>query len=152
MELSNETIMEMNIDKIKEYIKIRYPVLMIDYAKVEPGKRAEGYKLLTGNEPFWQGHYPEYPMFPGSYQLEALSQLFSLTFLTMSDKSEIPKLAGFESTRFFKEVVPGKKYEMQAELDSFRHGLAKGNASAYVEGICVCSTKIKIVYGGMVDV
>lgn len=72
---------ELDYDGIRQYIKIRYPVLMIDKATVEPGINSVACKYLTGNEAFWQGHYPEHPMMPGTYQLEAMAQTFSLTFL-----------------------------------------------------------------------
>lgn len=142
----SEIALELDVNKIMQYIQIRYPVLMVDYAKVIPGKHATGYKLLTYNERFWQGHYPTYPIFPGSYQLEALSQLFSLTFLTQKDGNAIPKLVGFDAVRFFKEVVPGDRFDMEAELLSHRHGLAKGIAKAYVNDVCVCSAEMKIMF------
>ncbi len=142
--LSAQTL---DLEGIQNYIKIRYPVLMLDGATVFPGERAEGYKMLTGNELFWQGHYPEYPIMPGTYQLEALAQLFSLTFLTHRESGALPKLAGFENVRFYKEVKPGCRLDMEAELKSKRHGLAKGEARAFVNNEIVCSAEIKTVIG-----
>lgn len=137
---------ELDIGGIKKYIKIRYPVLMLDSATVIPGVSAEGYKMLSYNELFWQGHYPEYPIMPGTYQLEALSQLFSLTFLLQKDCSDIiPKLVGFDKVRFFKEVTPGNCLEMSAELILFRHGIAKGQAKGVIGQEVVCSAEIKIM-------
>lgn len=139
--------LELDLEGIIKYIKIRYPVLMIDGAKVFPGERATGYKMLTYNELFWQGHYPEYPIMPGTYQLEALAQLFSLTFLTQQESDTVPKLTGFENVRFYKEVKPGCRLDLEAELKSNRRGLVKGEAKAFVDGEIVCSAEIKTVIG-----
>lgn len=137
--------LELDLEGITKYIKIRYPVLMLDGAKVFPGERATGYKMLTYNELFWQGHYPEYPIMPGTYQLEALAQLFSLTFLTQQESDTVPKLAGFENVRFYKEVKPGCRLDLEVELTSNRRGLAKGETKAFVDGEIVCSAEIKTV-------
>lgn len=138
---------KLDIEGIKKYIKIRYPVLMLDGATVIPGVSAEGFKILDGKEEFWKGHYPEYPIMPGTYQLEALAQLFSLSFLVLNDYSEIvPKLVGFEKVRFYKEVKPGEKNHsliMSAKLLSFKHNIAKGEAKGMVNGEIVCSAEIK---------
>lgn len=141
-----ETI-QLDMEGIKKYIKIRYPVLMLDGATIIPGVSAEGFKVLDGKEEFWEGHYPGYPIMPGTYQLEALAQLFSLTFLVGGDYSGvIPKLVGFDKVRFFKEVRPVEGQsclELSAQLDSFRHGLAKGEAKGTVGGDLVCCAEVK---------
>lgn len=143
---------QLNLEGVKQHIKIRYPVLMVDKATVVPGIKSTGYKYLTGNESFWQGHYPEYPMMPGTYQLEAMAQVFSLTFLLIRTNGErggygvpeyIPRLVGFDKVRFFKEVLPGNVLKIHTELESLRHGLASGSGSAFIDDICVCSAKIK---------
>lgn len=140
---------KLDITGIKKYIKIRYPVLMLDGATVIPGVSAEGFKILDGKEEFWKGHYPEYPIMPGTYQLEALSQLFSLSFLVQDDYSKvIPKLVGFEKVRFYKEVKLGgveRCLRMSAQLFSFKRGLAKGEAKGIVGEDVVCSAEIKIL-------
>ena len=143
--MCEERELDLNIDGIKKYIKIRYPVLMLDGATVTPGVKAEGYKMLSYNEAFWQGHYPDYPIFPGTYQLEALAQLFSLTFLTQDGNTSvlIPNLVGFDKVRFFKEVHPGVCFKMETELHSLRGNLAKGQAAGFVNGEKVCSAEIK---------
>ncbi len=137
--------LQLTSEGIEKYIKIRNPMLMLDYAEVIPGLSAKGYLEMKGNEAFWRGHYPDYPMMPGTLQLEAISQLFSLTFLTQENQEMIPRLIGFNNVRFYSEVKPGFKLEMSAELISFRHGIAKGKAEAYVQGKHVCSAEIKSV-------
>ena len=144
---------ELDYDGIRQYIKIRYPVLMIDKATVEPGISSVACKYLTGNEAFWQGHYPDHPMMPGTYQLEAMAQTFSLTFLvpenpdrnggTGMDAPSIPRLVGFEKVRFFKEVQPGHILEIRTELIKLKRGLAEGSAEAFIDNICACSADIR---------
>ena len=144
--------LKLDTDGIKRYIAIREPVFLLDSAIVTPGKCAEGEKNLEKKEAFWEGHYPDYPIMPGTYQLEALAQLFSLTFLTMTEeKKMIPKLVGFDHVRFFKEVFPVGILYMQTELVSLKRGLAKGTGKAYVDDSMVCSVEIKTFIDGLED-
>lgn len=148
-----ENQLKLDTDGIKRFIAIREPVFLLDSAIVTPGKCAEGEKNLEKKEAFWEGHYPGYPIMPGTYQLEALAQLFSLTFLTLTkERNTIPKLVGFEHVRFFKEVIPSGTLHMQTELVSLKRGLAKGMGKAYVDGRMVCSAEIKTVVEGLEDI
>ena len=66
----------LNIEQIKEIIPHRYPFLLIDkITELEPGTRAVGIKAVTINEPFFQGHFPEYAVMPGVLIVEALAQV-----------------------------------------------------------------------------
>ncbi|EQG71833.1 fabA-like domain protein [Clostridioides difficile DA00142] len=66
----------LNIDEIKKLIPHRYPFLLVDkITELEVGKRAVGIKNVTVNEPFFQGHFPEYPLMPGVLIVEALAQV-----------------------------------------------------------------------------
>ena len=61
--------------EIRNIIPHRYPFLLVDkIIELEPGKRAIGIKNVTANEPFFQGHFPEYPIMPGVLIVEALAQ------------------------------------------------------------------------------
>lgn len=141
--MSEEIILD--IEGIKKYIKIRYPVLMIDGAKVIPGVSAYGYKEFNGSEEFWKGHYPDFPLLPGTYQLEAMAQVFSLIILTIKDDNDIPKLVGFDNVRFYKEVRPNSKLEIESKMVSYKRGLAKGDVIARVNDEIVCKAHIKSV-------
>jgi 3-hydroxyacyl-[acyl-carrier-protein] dehydratase len=68
--------MTLDINEIMNRIPHRYPFLLVDrITELVPGKSAKGYKNVTINEPFFQGHFPGHPVMPGVLILEALAQL-----------------------------------------------------------------------------
>ena len=100
-----------------------------------PGKYAKGYKNFTYNEWFFPAHFEDEPNVPGFVQVETLTQVFLMTFLTMPENKG--KKTGFVSVnnaKFKKKIIPGDKLEMVAELESYRRGLAKGKVRGYVDG------------------
>src|SRR3712207_9335056 len=90
--------MVLGIKEIQEIIPHRYPFLLVDRVEeLEPGKRAVGYKNVTMNEYFFQGHFPEEPVMPGVLQIEALAQLGAIALLSMEEFKG--KIAYFEIGR-----------------------------------------------------
>src|SRR5699024_10662579 len=69
---------------IKQTIQHRYPFLLVDQVlEIEEGKRVVGLKNVTINEPFFQGHFPDYPVMPGVLIVEALAQVGAISVLGM---------------------------------------------------------------------
>ena len=130
----DETVKKLHLEEIKSVISIGEPMLLLDYAEVCPGSWAKGYKMIYESNEVFRGHYPNYPMLPGTYQIEALAQLFSLIYLIDTEKKSISRLTGFDKIRFYKEVKPDCKLELECELEYFRHGFAKGTGRAFVDG------------------
>lgn len=113
----------------------RYPILMIDTAEiVEPEKRITGYKCVSGNEPFFQGHFPGRPIMPGVLIVEAMAQTACVLFLCKPEmKDKLAFFMGIDKVKFRKPVVPGDRLELRVEiLRGGRVGKAKGEA--YVNG------------------
>ena len=76
----------MDIKKITSLLPHRYPFLLVDrVVEVEPGQRLLGYKNVTINEPFFQGHFPEKPVMPGVLIIEALAQATGLLAMESED-------------------------------------------------------------------
>ena len=76
----------MNVNDIKQIIPHRYPFLLVDkIIEMEEGKRVVGIKNVTINEPFFQGHFPDYPVMPGVLILEALAQVGAVAVLNMEE-------------------------------------------------------------------
>jgi 3-hydroxyacyl-[acyl-carrier-protein] dehydratase len=142
--MENNIITNLDAYAIQQYQQNRYPMLFIDFVEeVIPGKSAKGFKNFTYNEWFFPAHFPDDPNVPGFIQIEALTQLFLMTFLTLPGNKG-KKAAGIciESARFKKKITPGSKLDIQAELKSYRRGLAKGTSVGYINGEVACSAEL----------
>lgn len=130
---------------IQQYQQNRYPLLFVDeILEAFPGKLAKGYKNFTYNEWFFPAHFEDEPNVPGFVQIEALTQVFLMTFLTIPEYKG--KKTGFIEvrSRFRKKIVPGNRLDMEAELHSFKRGLAKGVSKGCVDGELACEAELQI--------
>lgn len=134
----------LNIDQIKELIPHRYPFLLVDkITELEAGKKAIGIKNVTINEPFFQGHFPEYPLMPGVLIIEALAQVGAVAMMSMEEnKGKLGVFAGIDGVRFRREVRPGDILSLEVEINSLRRSIGKASANAYVDGELVCSGEL----------
>ena len=134
----------LNIDQIKELIPHRYPFLLVDkVVELEEGKRAVGIKNVSVNEPFFQGHFPEYPIMPGVLIIEAMAQVGAVAMMSIDEnKGKLGVFAGIDKVRFKKEVRPGDTLRMEVEMTSLRRNIGKANASAYGDGELDCSGEL----------
>lgn len=139
----------MDIKEIKEILPHRYPFLLIDrVTEVIEGKSVKGYKNVTINEPFFQGHYPEHPIMPGVLILEAMAQLGGIAILTLEQfKGKTPMFAGADRVRWRKPVGPGDKLELSCEIIKLRGPIGVGKALATVDGKKVCEAEITFAIG-----
>lgn len=126
----------LSVDEIKEIIPHRYPFLLIDQVvDYEPGKFADARKCVTVNEPFFQGHFPQYPVMPGVLIIEALAQTGAVALLSMpANKGKIALFGGIKNTRFKKQVRPGDVLELHCELTRMHGPVGMGTAVATVNG------------------
>ena len=154
--LSDATLPElpMQIQAIREYLPHHYPFLLLDrITHVDAGKSIQGYKNLTINEEFFQGHFPNYPIMPGVLIMEALAQLSGvLSMMVMGVK---PKdgdnflFAGMENVRFKRQVVPGDQLVLKSELIFNRRGVFKFQAVASVNDKVVAQAEILLAHQKM---
>ena len=100
---------ELSTQEIQELLPHRYPFLMVDrITELEPGARAVGLKNVSINEPFFQGHFPGYPIMPGVLIVEALAQVGSVALLSLEqNRGKVGYFAGIDSFRFRRPVRPG---------------------------------------------
>lgn len=124
----------LNIEQIKEIIPHRYPFLLVDQIlELEPGKKAIGKKNVTMNEPFFQGHFPEYAVMPGVLIIEALAQVGAVAVLSLEEhKGKIAFFAGIDQARFKEQVRPGDTLTLEVEMTALRRGIGKGHAIARI--------------------
>ena len=128
----------MDIKEIKEILPHRYPFLLVDkITEMEEGKRVKGYKNVTINEPFFQGHFPEYPVMPGVLVLEALAQVGAVAVLSMEQ---------FKG-KWRRQVMPGDKLELECEIIKIKGPIGIGKALATVDGKKACEAEIMFAIG-----
>ena len=123
-------MIKLNINEIKEVIPHRYPFLFIDrIEELEPLTRAVGYKNITFNEYFFQGHFPEKPVMPGVIIIEALAQVGAVTILYHEKfRGKIAYFAGIKNARFKRVVVPGDVLRLEVEIVKLKGTIGMGKA------------------------
>lgn len=129
-------MLSMDILEIMEVLPHRYPLLLVDrILEYEEGKRIVGLKNVSVNEPYFQGHFPGFPLFPGVYILEAMAQVGGILMIK-SLNLEIGKyavvFAGIDDARFKKPVFPGDQLIMELETISLKKALSKMKGTAKV--------------------
>ena len=131
-----EKLKNLNVEDIKKIIPHRYPFLLVDkIEEVELGKRAVGYKNVTANEEFFQGHFPNYPVMPGVLMVEAMAQVGAVSLLAMEEnKDKLAFFAGIEKVRFKKQVIPGDVLKIEVEIITLRGPIGKGKGTVTVNG------------------
>ena len=137
-----ETIFDYN--QIKNIIPHRQPFLLIDkVVEYEEGQRCVAIKQVSGNEPFFQGHFPEYAVMPGVLITEALAQTGAVAILNSEEnKGKLAFFAGIDKCRFKKQVTPGDTLKLEVEITKMRGPIGKGNAKATVDGEVACSCEL----------
>jgi 3-hydroxyacyl-[acyl-carrier-protein] dehydratase len=128
----------LDIEEIRNRLPHRYPFLLVDrVVSVEPGDRILAYKNLSINEPFFDGHFPEKPVFPGVLLLEAMAQAAGiLGFVTMDKTPEdgsIYYFVGTDNLRFKRPCVPGDQVMLHASIVSERRGIWKFEVESRVD-------------------
>ena len=124
----------MEIKEIMEIIPHRYPFLLVDRVlELDPGKRAVGIKNVSVNEPFFQGHFPGYPVMPGVLIIEAMAQVGAVAVLKLPGfAGKIALFAGIDKARFRRQVLPGDQLRIVVEVIKLRGTVGKASAIACV--------------------
>jgi 3-hydroxyacyl-[acyl-carrier-protein] dehydratase len=121
---------------IQSILPHRYPFLLVDrLLEVVPGERAVGIKNVTINEPFFQGHFPGFPVMPGVLIVEAMAQVGAAAILGMPEnKGRLALFTGIDNLRFKRQVVPGDTLRLELEITKIRGPIGKGRGTATVDG------------------
>lgn len=143
----------MDILRIMAVLPHRYPMLLIDrITYFERMKRASGYKNLTMNEHFFQGHFPGYPLMPGVLVIEALAQLGGTIILGPDDfRRRTAFLTGIDKAKFRRPVVPGDRIDMETVLLRTRSSAGWVSAEAKVDGKLCCSADLMFAVSTVAD-
>lgn len=139
--------MLLDINEIKRIIPHRYPFLLVDcIEEMEPGVKAIGYKNVTVNEPYFQGHFPEKPVMPGVLIVEALAQVGAVAVLSLEEnKGKLAFFGGIDKAKFRRQVVPGDRLKLETEIIKCKGPMGVGKAIATVDGKTACEAEVKFI-------
>jgi beta-hydroxyacyl-ACP dehydratase FabZ len=137
----------LDIDAIREILPHRYPFLLVDRIEELEAERVVGIKNVTVNEPFFAGHFPDYPVMPGVLIIEAMAQVAGVLVLSgiPDRKSKLVLLAGVDGAKFRKPVRPGDQLRMEMKILRSRASMAKVSGTATVDGAVVAEAEMLCV-------
>jgi 3-hydroxyacyl-[acyl-carrier-protein] dehydratase len=138
---------EMDIGEIRRHLPHRYPFLLVDRVlECVPGQRIKAIKNITANEPFFQGHFPAYPVMPGVLIIEALAQVSVIlvyrTLNRLPDEKSLIFFAGIDDARFKRQVIPGDQLQLEATQVRLVRGVGKFDVRATVGDALVAQAQL----------
>jgi 3-hydroxyacyl-[acyl-carrier-protein] dehydratase len=137
--------MTFDIQEILGFLPHRYPFLLIDrIVEFEPKKRLVAIKNCTINEPFFQGHFPGYPIMPGVLVVEAMAQAGGIIMMhELPDRAQkLVVFTSIERAKFRRPVTPGDQLRIEVDVLSFRPRAGRIQGNAYVEGKLACEATL----------
>ena len=138
---------QIDINQIQEILPHRYPFLMIDRViEVDPGKTLTAIKNVSVNEPFFEGHFPHYPVFPGVLMLECIAQASAILASLMIDATASGKnvylFAGVDKARFKRPIGPGDQLFIDVEFVKHVKSLWRCAGTIKVDRELTCSADV----------
>jgi 3-hydroxyacyl-[acyl-carrier-protein] dehydratase len=137
--------MILDIQEILGFLPHRYPFLLIDrIVEFERAKRLVALKNVTINEPFFQGHFPDYPIMPGVLVVEAMAQAGGIIMMyELPDRqSKLVVFTGIERAKFRRPITPGDQIRIEVEVLSFRLRAGRIQGRAFVDGKLACEATL----------
>src|SRR6266567_649169 len=134
-----------DIADIQQILPHRYPFLLIDrVVEFERKQRIVAIKNVTVNEPFFNGHFPAYPIMPGVLIVEAIAQAGGALLLTeIPDReSKLMVFTGIEKAKFRKPVTPGDQLRIEVKVLNWRTTAVKMEGTAHVDGKLACEATV----------
>lgn len=131
--MTNDVTQQTFDTQIPSMFPHRHPLLLVDRAEITADGRAIGYKAVTRTEPWFTGHFPDRPVFPGVLMLEAMAQ--TGRFLTSPDRVLLDaRLARIDNVRFVCPALPGDVIRMEAVMLAQFGALSKIHVEATIDG------------------
>ncbi len=141
----------LDVTQIMQVIPHRYPFLLVDrVVEIEAGRRLVALKSVTINEPFFEGHFPGYPIMPGVLIVEAMAQAGGLLLMDRLEDpgSKVVLFMAIDGVRFRRPVVPGDQLRFELELLKLLRGnICQMRGEAFVDGVLVCEATMMAKIG-----
>lgn len=126
----------------------RHPFILVD--RIIEGNDTDwivGIKNVTASEPWFEGHFPGQPIFPGVLQLEAMAQTAGILLnKVLKSEGKVAYYLGVDQAKFRRMVVPGDQVRMEIKLLKLRMGMARVAGRALVNGELACEAEM--LFGG----
>jgi len=134
----------LDINEIRKILPHRYPMLLVDRIIELEAERVVGIKNVTATEPFFTGHFPDFPVMPGVLIIEAMAQTAGVLVLkSIPDRhKKLVLLVAVENARFRKPVVPGDTLRMEMKVLKRKASVAKMAGVATVDGQVVAEAEV----------
>jgi beta-hydroxyacyl-ACP dehydratase FabZ len=134
----------LDINEIRRILPHRYPMLLVDRIVEMDEDRIVGIKNVTHNEPFFTGHFPDFPVMPGVLIVEAMAQAAGVLVLkSIADRDrKLVLLVAIENARFRKPVVPGDQLRLEMSVVKRKSTVAKMAGRATVDGVLVAEAEV----------
>jgi 3-hydroxyacyl-[acyl-carrier-protein] dehydratase len=134
----------MDIQQIWDILPHRYPMLLVDSIEELEEERVVGIKNVTINEPFFTGHFPDFPLMPGVLIIEAMAQVAGILVLSSipDRKTKIVLLAAVNEAKFRRPVRPGDQLRIEMKVLRRKATIAKMNGVATVNGQIVAEAEM----------
>ena len=140
-----------DIQAIMDLLPHRYPFILVDrILDLVPGEKITALKNVTINEPFFQGHFPTYPIMPGVLIVEAMAQATGVLALESipAEKRGAPVFfMGLDKVKFRKPVVPGDQLVFEVQIIKFRSKVVKASGKAFVNENVVAEAELMATLG-----
>jgi 3-hydroxyacyl-[acyl-carrier-protein] dehydratase len=134
----------LDIQEIRDILPHRYPMLLVDAILELEDERIVGIKNVTANEPFFGGHFPDFPVMPGVLVVEAMAQVAGVLVLkSVPDrKNKLVLLASIEQAKFRRPVRPGDQLRIEMKVTKRKTSVAKMHGQATVDGVVVAEAEL----------
>ena len=134
----------LDVNEIRRFLPHRYPMLLVDRIVELEAERIVGIKNVSANEPFFSGHFPDFPVMPGVLIVEAMAQTAGVLVLkSIEDRaSKLVLLVSIEYAKFRKPVVPGDQLRMELIMLKRKASVAKMSGKATVDGVLVAEAEV----------
>lgn len=128
----------LEVDELMQILPHRYPILLVDrLVDIVPGEGAVGIKNVTFNEPIFQGHFPQKPVLPGVFMIEAMAQTaaaYTSYTENLDTEGKVVLFMGVDKARFRRPVVPGDQVRIAVKTVQRRPPVWRFEGVATVDG------------------